>query len=408
MANQSVQNIKGLLSNKATRVVMVLTFGALVAGFIVANMATNNQEKRAKDLQAAISTAAPPAVTATPGTSDNPEYNAMVRAGNRRDLEASARTGESAVPRISNTADGKERDPFDLTQKKPADPKSAEPAPVAVAPVVPVQQVQAPVAPRQPIQKTAAQLQSERDMSNVMSALLNSWAPSPQRIEYDMTGKAQAGQQSAPVQVAQSPMGNVGQGGVPAQQVPPMMKAGTVLNAVVITSVNSDEPGPILAQIVSGPYTGARVVGRFEMSKSAESVVMSFKTMNVPSLQRSVQLDAVAVDPDSARTALASDVDHHYLSRYGMLLASSFVKGYADAVKNQGTTQTVTAGAGGIATTTSYPSLDDRKIAIAALGEVGGVVAEGLKQDVKRPPTVTVTSGTPIGLLVMQDVSGQQ
>ena len=43
------------------------------------------------------------------------------------------------------------------------------------------------------------------------------------------------------------------------------------------------------------------------------------------------RIDAFAIDLATARTALASDVDHHALERWGSLLAASFLEGYGNA-----------------------------------------------------------------------------
>ena len=39
--------------------------------------------------------------------------------------------------------------------------------------------------------------------------------------------------------------------------------------------------------------------------------------------------------PAGATYALATEVDHHYGSRWGALIAASFLEGYGEAVANQ-------------------------------------------------------------------------
>jgi type IV secretory pathway VirB10-like protein len=180
-----------------------------------------------------------------------------------------------------------------------------------------------------------------------------------------------------------------------------VIKAGTVLFAVLDTAVNSDEKGPILATVVSGKYSGGRVVGAFTHADYQESVIMQFSTLSLPKRTKSTSIQAVAIDPDTARTALASDVDHHYFLRYGSLFASSFISGYGKAITNQGTTTTSPLTG---TTTTTTPPLDNKEKFLAALGEVGTAWAAQVKPIFNTPYTVYVDQGTGIGLLFLSDV----
>lgn len=426
MANQSLENVKGLMKNKSTRVVLFLTFGAIGAAFVVAGMSTSNQQSRPKELQAAVGTPNAPTMAVTPGTSDNPLHNEKVRQMNREKAEEAQRTGESTVPRLTNPNGDKEKDPFDLVQNKPigqarpSDPTVPAPNPVnrpgAVAGPV------TPMAAPQPVAKSQGQIQAERDMSAAIAGLLNSWNPAPQKIEIDYAGSKNMGSQNSQAASAAA-------GGATAQNASlatttatagvldasgssttavakkVSIKAGSILHAVMLTSVNSDEPGPVLAQVTTGPYAGGRLIGKFELAKDAGKMVLTFTTLTMQNADKSYQLSGYAVDPETARTALASDVDRHYLSRYGAFSAATFLKGYAQALAQSGSTQTVNAGAAGISSTTSYPTLDNKKIAITALGSLGGELGTQLKDGLKRPPTVTLNTGTEIGVLVMQDTS---
>lgn len=417
-ANNRLANMGGLMKNKQTRVVVILTVGIIGSALLVANMTTSNQQSRPKELAPTVSTPDTPGLKPTPGTSDNQIHNENIREDNRRGAETAARKGESAVPRLSQPKGDRESDPFDLVGKTPdANARKAEPVvPVPVqratpelAVPAPVVQAQAPV-PMQP--KPPERIESERAMAQVMAGLLNSWIPANQRVETEFT-PGKGGASSAAVQVPSSPTvqqpAASAQGGEPsaaqsaAKKV--SIKAGTIMYAVVLTSVNSDEPGPVLAQITSGPYAGGRLLGRFEVSGDGEKLALSFTTLAMQSADKSYQLSAYAVDPQTARTAVASDVDKHYFSRYGAFIASTFLKGYAQTLSQSGATQTVSAGSTGVTATTTYPKMSNKEIAISALGSVGTEVAGNLKAGVKRPPTVTLNSGTDIGVLVMQDAS---
>jgi len=186
-----------------------------------------------------------------------------------------------------------------------------------------------------------------------------------------------------------------------------LIKAGTILYASLDTAVNSDEPGPIMGTIVQGDFKGAKVIGSLQPAQSTdnrpEKVILSFTTMSPLNTDKSLKIKAVAVDPDSARTALASDVDHHYLLRYGTLLASSFATGYAKVISSQGSSTTTNTASG--ATTTTMPSLSANQQIYAALGQVGQNVGAATSTYFNTPNTITVDQGTGFGLLVLDDVS---
>jgi type F conjugative transfer system protein TrbI len=188
---------------------------------------------------------------------------------------------------------------------------------------------------------------------------------------------------------------------------PVLAKAGSIVFAVMDTAINSDEPGPILATIVSGRLKGGKVLGELKSSgPKAEKLTLNFSTMNLDAYPDTFSIKAVAVDPETSRTALATDVDHHYLLRYGTLLASSFMTGYSKIITNEGTVNT-TATNGGTTTTTS-PQLSGKREILAALGDVGKAIGTAFADNVSRANTITIDAGTSIGLLFLGDVNEPQ
>jgi intracellular multiplication protein IcmE len=186
-----------------------------------------------------------------------------------------------------------------------------------------------------------------------------------------------------------------------------IIKTGDVLFAVIDTSVNSDEPGPILATIVSGKLKGAKLIGSFNLPTNANKMIISFNTMSVPGAKSSTSISAYAIDANTARTALSSDTNHHYLLRYGSLFASSFLEGFGNAFQSANTTITIGGSGSGNNTTTiqgggaGQSALENAVIGLATVGKNWGQVAQTL---VNRPTTVQVYSGTGIGVLFTQDL----
>ncbi len=185
-----------------------------------------------------------------------------------------------------------------------------------------------------------------------------------------------------------------------------LIKAGDVLYAVLDTSVNSDEPGPILATIVSGKLKGAKLIGSFTLPNNADKMVISFNTMSVPGAARTTSINAYAIDPNTARTALSSRANHHYLLRYGSLFAATFLEGFGNAFQSANTSITI-GGSGGAAQNTTITNgagrsvLENAVIGLATLGKSWGQAAQ---QQFSTPTTVDLYSGTGVGVLFTQDL----
>lgn len=184
-----------------------------------------------------------------------------------------------------------------------------------------------------------------------------------------------------------------------------ILKAGSILFAVLDTAVDSDQPGPIMATIVSGTLKGSKLLGSMTPNTTSETIALNFTAINMPNEASSMGISAVAIDPDTARTALASDVDHHYMYRWGSLLASSFVQGYASAVASSGATSTTSQGAAGTVTTTSTPAMDSKQQLFSGIAAVGTKWSQVVGQNFQRPITITIDQGTGIGVLVTSDLT---
>lgn len=181
----------------------------------------------------------------------------------------------------------------------------------------------------------------------------------------------------------------------------PVIKAGTVLFGVLDTGINSDQDSPILATIIQGELKGARLIGNFV--RRDEKVLISFRTINIPTVKNSIGVNAVAIDPEEARTALASRVDNHYLLRYGTLFASSFLSGLSSAIIQSGSSVATNANTGIVIQNTQRLNTGEK--ALVALGNVGQQYASVLGRNFTKPPTVFVDAGVGIGVLLMQDLA---
>jgi YD repeat-containing protein len=181
----------------------------------------------------------------------------------------------------------------------------------------------------------------------------------------------------------------------------PLVKAGTIQYAVLDTAVNTDEPGPILATIVEGKLKGSRLIGT--VTRQEKKAMLTFTVLTGPMFSSKASINAVAIDPDTARTGIASDVDSHYWLRYGTLFGAAFVQGYAQVLMTSGATITppsvVTPGQ------VIPPNLSPKNKLYAALGNVGTRYQAVLGSNFNTPPTVTINSGIGLAILFLDDVA---
>jgi len=178
----------------------------------------------------------------------------------------------------------------------------------------------------------------------------------------------------------------------------------------MMTSVNSDQPSPVLARLVSGPLSNSKVIGYINPAtipttsnapKVSKALILEFNIMNIPGKKTSVPFKAVAIDPDTARTSLATSVDNHYMLRYGTFFAANFLSGLGQAISMQSQTKVVTGnGTTDIGRTEKFSSGDEAKIAI---GKTGEALAKSMNF-LEVPPTIRIASGTAIGILLQSDL----
>jgi intracellular multiplication protein IcmE len=184
-------------------------------------------------------------------------------------------------------------------------------------------------------------------------------------------------------------------------QPPAMIKAGDIHFAVLQTTINTDEPGPILAKVAQGKFKGSKLIGSVTLPNNGQKAILKFTRMSVPGLDNTITIDSVAIDLNTARTALSSRTDNHYLTRYGSLLASSFLEGFGKAITG---VQTQISTTGGILETTSATQTAGEAL-YAGLGTVGERWGDAIGTYVDRQPTVHIYSGVGMGILFLQDVA---
>lgn len=242
-------------------------------------------------------------------------------------------------------------------------------------------------------------------MANQAQSLLVAWQPPVMEHKAGILESQALAELASPKKLEGGPGSGGLNGENSAPQTPPLIKAGTVIFAVLDTTANSDYPdSPVMATVVDGKFKGAKLLGKLVTTKGVsgqqDRVSLNFTLMDTDAWITTKSINAFAIDPDTARTVMASQVDYHYLQRFGAIMATSFLQGYASAITNAGTS---TTGLGG--TTSTHPELSPSNKLMVGLGQVGQTLGQVTQNYINIPPTVKVDAGVGLGILFMSDVT---
>ncbi len=180
-----------------------------------------------------------------------------------------------------------------------------------------------------------------------------------------------------------------------------IVAAGSIAYAQLLTTLNSDLPGPVLAQMLSGPFAGGRLIGKLTVNQDCQCLVISFKTVVKDTV--SYKIDAVALDESTTLAGVnATSVDNHYMVRYVLPAAASFLTGYSQALSQTGQTETATSGVG-TQTATSAPS--PKQSIFAGITSASQAIGNDLNKGAQRPVTIVIAKGTTMGVFFTDTVT---
>lgn len=427
---EKINNFNTMMKNPKNRNIYLALAGVGLVTLGVGFYFTSKSSEQ-NTLGAGAQVAGAPTLTAIPGSSDSQRYNEMVQKNNDNRTNQALESNTPFVPTIVNNQfnaaspidmlgleEKRAREQKELEDKESAEREKAQqlalealkpptPDPVPVAPPAPITPVVAPVvaAPPAPVAPPPKYTANDYMLIGVLQSSWRNYPPTSEKNYYGQEPENKGVATGPTTGIATSRVGGVSQGmtqsssaNMAAVRVPDQ-KAGDIIHAVLDTGINSSEPSPILATVVSGQFKGAKLLGRF--TKSGKKVVLQFNTISIPNYPTSTKLMAIAMDPDTRRSSMATDVDNHYFLRYGVLLASTFLSGYANAISNKNSTTTITPEGSVIQTSGDKTNKDINR---EALGSVGTELAAQTKSSISGlEPTIYVEGGTAIGILFMED-----
>ena len=179
------------------------------------------------------------------------------------------------------------------------------------------------------------------------------------------------------------------------------IKAGTVLPAVLITAINSDLPGPVVAQVREHVYDtvtgntllvpqGSRLIAQYDsmVAWGQERVLLCWNRLVLPNGD-SMDLQCMPAADLKGAAGLADEVDEHWWRILkGAAVATLLSAGTAFAAGD----------------TTSYNPSVGQVVARSASGEIGQVGAQLTRNNLSIQPTITVRPGFSVNVIVTKDM----
>lgn len=380
-----------MMSNPMVKVgIVVAAVAAIIGGILLFG---GKEEKKA-----ASHVRAPRDVTSQPGMEPvSPEMEKALTQVNEQRAEDAARTGTSAMPTpitppevtlgMPDTGTGAEEDPLERWRKIQEERQKREA--MQGGPKAPQTDPNAQIVDK--LSKSMSQqMQTILDAQAIKgpeSEVVTSadWLEKKAKEREEKLAKAKA--EAATNQKADPRVVDV------------IQPAGTIEYAQLITEANSDAPGPVLAQIMSGPLRGSRILGSFKTQENY--LVLTFKTVVINGI--SYPVDAVALDPSSANPGLVTEIDQRYFKRVILPAAAAFIEGMGKAIAESGSTSVSVSGETVVQT---EEKLDTRQELLKGVEEGAGKVSDFLDKDASQTkPLIKVHAGTAVGILFLSPVT---
>jgi len=375
-----------------------LIVGAVVLVFVLVTMLGGKDTPLDQSL---IATA--PDVSAPPGTeAASQEYIDAIQEVNERNVEIAEATGTSALPTPIEPPVGvltvpeqevDEEDPLQRWRRLQEERLQRE-----------LQQAQT-IEPTALPDDTARQEQLQRladAMSSQMQAVLDS---KQNQISYLSISNLEDLEEELGIGTegnSNSPNETFDDGELEEEIIQEvLLPAGEIEYAQLLIEANTDAPGPVLAQIMSGPLKGGKLIGSF--ANQEEYLTLNFSTLVLN--DETLSINAIALDTETTLPGLATEVDKRYFSRVLLPAAAAFVTEFADALAESGNTTVTVSGETVIE---EEEELDTDEAVANGISAVGETLEEVLDEETDGiEPLIRVAPGTPMGVLFTESVVTQ-
>jgi type IV secretory pathway VirB10-like protein len=191
--------------------------------------------------------------------------------------------------------------------------------------------------------------------------------------------------------------------------------AGSVIPAVLVSGINSDLPGPILAQVsqnvfdsATGKYLlvpqGSRLIGIYQNASTygQQRVEIAWQRLIFPNTS-SMDLPQMPGADQGGYSGFTDEVNNHYLRTFGTAAVMSLISA------GQMVGQMATFGGGGTYGPYGYSqpnqwAMASQTAGSAASGQFGSVGQQMIGQGMNRPPTIEIRPGYQFNVMVTEDL----
>ena len=171
-----------------------------------------------------------------------------------------------------------------------------------------------------------------------------------------------------------------------------------IYGAETLSPVDTDGTSYVSARITSGKLDGAFLIGNIRLAN--ESVETTFTQMRYNG--KTYQIQAIALDQDTATNALAGNIDRKILQRYVMPVGLAVVQGFAQAKATVAQSSTVIQGAGVV---NNIPAPTSEQARNAGIARGLDILGQRINQQANQPIAVSLKPYHAIGIMFMQPVA---
>ncbi len=388
-------------SNPLVKIVIIATLLVVGIGSVYAFVFTGEKDVERSRLGSAVNDSEAPGQIVSENFADaldeRNQQNLEAALGNRNvsAIPVPVNRGESGL-QFDGSQDIQTEDPLAIWQRENREPVATAEAPQQEEQIIPEPLVLPP-----PPQQVAVPQEDLQGLNQAISAQIQSILANRQvkpgqyqalpteNADGSLIGRSRAGAEQA---------GLIEGGNNDSNRVEEILvPAGTILYGQILNEANSDTPGPILAQVLSGPVSGARFIGEFESRE--EKIIITFNTAVVKGVGRS--MSGIAIDPATTSPGLATDIDRRYFRRIILPAAAEFIQGLGSAYADQETQVTTS----GDVIITTEEKLETKQQFAKGVERGAERAANILEEDGnKLRSLIRVEAGTPIGIILTEPI----
>ncbi len=187
---------------------------------------------------------------------------------------------------------------------------------------------------------------------------------------------------------------------------------GAIIPASLVTAINSEAPGPVVAQVTQGVYDsatgdrllipqGARLIGAYRSATAhgQRRITITWSRLIMPD-GRQLVLDEAAVDAAGA-AGINGDVDNHWGEVFGAAALGTLINVGAAATEDRNSIGLSSGGFGVVAGEDPAEEAAREGVQRAASAVSGRVVERGLAV----PPTIRINAGARISAMVTRELA---